>query len=182
MAGMVVFIQNGNTSNPRPHPEPTPDRRVRTAPDSGNGDHHRIRTGECQRRSRKPPGRNPCRHWPPWTCVGSGQGHLHEVPRSVQAPTELVDRKRVKRGETTIGSEPQSERQGPLCIQRPDPPTRQLRASGSMRELADSTRIELFMRELGRAARADSHAYLTGGATAVLHGWRATTPRETHPR
>jgi hypothetical protein len=44
-----------------------------------------------------------------------------------------------------------------------------------MRQLADSTRIELFMREFGRAARVESHAYLTGGATAVLHGWRATT-------
>jgi hypothetical protein len=34
---------------------------------------------------------------------------------------------------------------------RPDPPTRQLRASGRMRELADATRIKRFMRELGRA-------------------------------
>ncbi|MDX6602408.1 MAG: hypothetical protein QOF13_1610 [Solirubrobacterales bacterium] len=31
-------------------------------------------------------------------------------------------------------------------------PTRQLRAGGRVRELADSTRIERFMRELGRAA------------------------------
>jgi hypothetical protein len=44
-----------------------------------------------------------------------------------------------------------------------------------MRDLADSTRIEQLMRELGRAARTESHVYLTGGATAVLHGWRATT-------
>jgi hypothetical protein len=44
-----------------------------------------------------------------------------------------------------------------------------------MRELADSTRIEQLMRELGRAATVESHVYLTGGATAVLHGWRATT-------
>jgi Nucleotidyltransferase of unknown function (DUF6036) len=44
-----------------------------------------------------------------------------------------------------------------------------------MRELADSTRIEQFMRELGRAAQAESHVYLTGGATAVLHGWRTAT-------
>ncbi len=44
-----------------------------------------------------------------------------------------------------------------------------------MRELADSTRIERFMRELGRAARVDGRVYLTGGATAVLHGWRDTT-------
>jgi hypothetical protein len=44
-----------------------------------------------------------------------------------------------------------------------------------MRELADSTRIERFMRELGRAVRVESHVYFTGGATAVLHGWRETT-------
>jgi hypothetical protein len=44
-----------------------------------------------------------------------------------------------------------------------------------MRELADSTRIEKFMRELGRAVRVDGRVYLTGGATAVLYGWRETT-------
>jgi len=44
-----------------------------------------------------------------------------------------------------------------------------------MRELADSTRIEQFMRELGKAARVDGRVYLTGGATAVLYGWRDTT-------
>lgn len=44
-----------------------------------------------------------------------------------------------------------------------------------MRELADSTRIEQFMRELGRAAQIEGRVYFTGGATAVLHGWRATT-------
>lgn len=44
-----------------------------------------------------------------------------------------------------------------------------------MRELADSTRIERFMRDLGRAARSEGRVYLTGGATAVLEGWRETT-------
>lgn len=44
-----------------------------------------------------------------------------------------------------------------------------------MRELADATRIERFMRELGQAVRVEGHVYLTGGATAVLHGWRQTT-------
>lgn len=44
-----------------------------------------------------------------------------------------------------------------------------------MRELADSTRIEKFMRALGRVARVDGHVYFTGGATAVLFGWRDTT-------
>lgn len=31
------------------------------------------------------------------------------------------------------------------------------------------------MRELGRAVDAEGRIYLTGGATAVLHGWRDTT-------
>jgi len=31
------------------------------------------------------------------------------------------------------------------------------------------------MRELGRAARAEARVYLTGGATAVLCGWREST-------
>jgi hypothetical protein len=44
-----------------------------------------------------------------------------------------------------------------------------------MRELADSTRIEQFIRELGRAVPVEGRVYLTGGATAVLHGWRDTT-------
>src|SRR6476660_2022444 len=44
-----------------------------------------------------------------------------------------------------------------------------------MRELADSTRIERFMSELGRTVLTDSRVYFTGGATAVLHGWRETT-------
>lgn len=44
-----------------------------------------------------------------------------------------------------------------------------------MRELADSTRIERFMLELGRAVDVDGRVYLAGGATAVLHGWRDTT-------
>jgi Nucleotidyltransferase of unknown function (DUF6036) len=44
-----------------------------------------------------------------------------------------------------------------------------------MRELADSERIERFMRELGKVARSEGRVYLTGGATAVLEGWRRTT-------
>jgi hypothetical protein len=44
-----------------------------------------------------------------------------------------------------------------------------------VRELADSERIGLFLSSLGRVAEADSACYLTGGATAVLYGWRATT-------
>jgi hypothetical protein len=43
-----------------------------------------------------------------------------------------------------------------------------------VRELADEQRIRRFMQALGAAA-ADGECYLTGGATAVLVGWRATT-------
>jgi hypothetical protein len=44
-----------------------------------------------------------------------------------------------------------------------------------MREPADLSRIRRFMRALGEAARGDTRVYFTGGATAVLHGWRAST-------
>jgi hypothetical protein len=44
-----------------------------------------------------------------------------------------------------------------------------------MRALADAERIRRFMRALGAEAREDGAVYLTGGATAVLLGWRAST-------
>lgn len=44
-----------------------------------------------------------------------------------------------------------------------------------MRELADETRIRRFLRELGAAADDEATAYLAGGTTAVLVGWRAST-------
>ena len=44
-----------------------------------------------------------------------------------------------------------------------------------MREVADAGRIRRFMRELGRAAEVAASCYFTGGATAVLVGWRPTT-------
>jgi hypothetical protein len=44
-----------------------------------------------------------------------------------------------------------------------------------MRALADRERIQRFMQRLGEAADGETRAYFTGGATAVLHGWRATT-------
>jgi hypothetical protein len=44
-----------------------------------------------------------------------------------------------------------------------------------MRALADAERIERFLRRLGQAASQPGRLYLTGGATAVLQGWRATT-------
>jgi hypothetical protein len=44
-----------------------------------------------------------------------------------------------------------------------------------MRDPADLIRIQQFMRALGENARHGARVYLTGGATAVLHGWRAST-------
>lgn len=44
-----------------------------------------------------------------------------------------------------------------------------------MRELATGARIQEFMRMLGAVATAEARIYLTGGATAVLFGWRETT-------
>lgn len=44
-----------------------------------------------------------------------------------------------------------------------------------MRRLVDAGRISEFMRALGRVARREQLIYLTGGATAVLYGWRAST-------
>ena len=44
-----------------------------------------------------------------------------------------------------------------------------------MRELTDPERIEKFMQALGAEAREAGRVYLTGGACAVLLGWRATT-------
>ncbi len=44
-----------------------------------------------------------------------------------------------------------------------------------MRALADADRIRALMRELGRAAAAECRVYFTGGATAVLLGWRRAT-------
>ena len=44
-----------------------------------------------------------------------------------------------------------------------------------MRELANEERIRLFMAALGKAASREGDCYLTGGATAVLLGWRETT-------
>ncbi|RPJ86061.1 MAG: hypothetical protein EHM18_08160 [Acidobacteria bacterium] len=44
-----------------------------------------------------------------------------------------------------------------------------------MRKLADAGRISLFMKALGAATDETARVYFTGGATAVLLGWRATT-------
>lgn len=44
-----------------------------------------------------------------------------------------------------------------------------------MREVADAERIRRFMRSLSEAAEATARVYFTGGATAVLIGWRSST-------
>lgn len=44
-----------------------------------------------------------------------------------------------------------------------------------MRGLVDAQRLADFMRILGREARSECRAYLTGGASAVLLQWRAST-------
>ena len=44
-----------------------------------------------------------------------------------------------------------------------------------MRELADADRMRAFMRGLAREADREGACFLTGGATAVLIGWRQTT-------
>jgi hypothetical protein len=44
-----------------------------------------------------------------------------------------------------------------------------------VRQLADRDRIGRFMAALGRDAPSEARVYLTGGATAVLIGWRDST-------
>jgi hypothetical protein len=44
-----------------------------------------------------------------------------------------------------------------------------------MRERADAERVRALARELGRVARDEVTIYVTGGATAVLEGWRGST-------
>lgn len=44
-----------------------------------------------------------------------------------------------------------------------------------MRALTERDRLDRFMDALGRAAREPARVYFTGGACAVLLGWRATT-------
>jgi hypothetical protein len=44
-----------------------------------------------------------------------------------------------------------------------------------MREIVDADRLFRFMRALGEEATVEGRVYLTGGATAVLLGWRLST-------
>jgi hypothetical protein len=44
-----------------------------------------------------------------------------------------------------------------------------------VRALADAERLRRFLRELGRETHEETAVFLTGGATAVLLGWREST-------
>lgn len=44
-----------------------------------------------------------------------------------------------------------------------------------MRDPVDRAKVERFLAELGRRARGPGRVYLTGGATALLFGWRSST-------
>jgi hypothetical protein len=44
-----------------------------------------------------------------------------------------------------------------------------------MRSAVDPSKIHRLLRELGRRARGPGRVYLTGGASALLEGWRAST-------
>ncbi len=44
-----------------------------------------------------------------------------------------------------------------------------------MRDETDVRKLEAFLRELGNAVTSPGRIYLTGGGTAVLHGWRGMT-------
>jgi hypothetical protein len=44
-----------------------------------------------------------------------------------------------------------------------------------MRAVTNAEKVQRFMRTLGERARGPGRIYLTGGASAVLHGWRPTT-------
>src|SRR3954468_11184367 len=53
--------------------------------------------------------------------------------------------------------------------------SRVTRKRQGMRERADAERIRRLAAELGRAVPSGTKMYLTGGATAVLEGWREST-------
>jgi hypothetical protein len=47
--------------------------------------------------------------------------------------------------------------------------------SADMRKESDKSKIESFMVAMGKQVQGKGRIYLNGGATAVLHGWRAMT-------
>ena len=46
---------------------------------------------------------------------------------------------------------------------------------GAMREITNARKVRRLMREFGRRVRGAGRVYLTGGASAVLTGWREST-------
>src|SRR3954464_2971564 len=58
---------------------------------------------------------------------------------------------------------------------RSSPGSRASRERQGMRDRADAERVRRLAAELGRAVPAGTKMYLTGGATAVLEGWREST-------
>src|SRR5439155_661057 len=52
---------------------------------------------------------------------------------------------------------------------------RALSALKRMRAETDKAKLEAFMAALGKRVRGEGRIYLTGGATALLHGWRRMT-------
>lgn len=44
-----------------------------------------------------------------------------------------------------------------------------------MRRDVDAERLRTFLNALGETAKGETTVYLTGGATALLHGWRSST-------
>lgn len=54
-------------------------------------------------------------------------------------------------------------------------PTRGADRIGEMRGPVDVEKIHRLLRELGRRSRGPGRIYLTGGASALLEGWRAST-------
>lgn len=62
-----------------------------------------------------------------------------------------------------------------FAIQRADPAAGQLRKERRIRDLADEGRIKAFLSALGQRIHEDTKAYICGGATAVLYGFRGST-------
>ena len=58
---------------------------------------------------------------------------------------------------------------------RPASPLERSCYSDAVRRPLDRDRLTTFLRALGGAAKGPGTVYLTGGATAVLHGWRSST-------
>ena len=72
------------------------------------------------------------------------------------------------------GFRPPTSGPRPVLQSRPQRPSRIILAS-LMRSETDKAGLEKFMVAMGQRVRGPGCIYLTGGATAVLHGWRSMT-------